>query len=234
MIGISIFLLLVIVLFIGLISLAIYTFMYNKSIEAKLKKGDKSGIQWPEPKNIVLVIMTVLVVVSGIMNLLSDDGGSVQKINVNQYVDYATYKSKDIIGTSAENYIEAFEKGELKGYKKEEKTENNFHYMYFVSEEEYDIIHPSFVLFVEYVGENEYKCYMDEAKVYLDEGNNFSSAGGGTSEKYYVVVGNINLDNGYGFEYEIGLYEDETKMEKESDEDCLKGASERVSIIIEK
>ena len=84
MIGIKIFLLLTMVLFIGLISLAIYTFMYNKRIEAKLKKGDKTGIQWPEPKNIVLVIMTVLVVVSGIMNLLSDDGGSVQKINVNQ------------------------------------------------------------------------------------------------------------------------------------------------------
>ncbi|MBQ3544625.1 MAG: hypothetical protein IJA34_06535 [Lachnospiraceae bacterium] len=234
MIGISIFLLLVIVLFIGLISLAIYTFMYNKSIEAKLKKGDKSGIQWPEPKNIVLVIMTVLVVVSGIINLLSSDSGSGQVVNVNQYVDYATYTSKDIVGSSAENYVEAFEKGELKGYKKEEKTENNFHYIYFVSEEDYDILHPSFILFVEYVGEKEYKCYMDEAKVYLDEGNNFSSSGGGENEEYYVVVGNIDLDSGYGFKYEMGMYEDEAKMEKEVNEDCLKDASERVSIIIEK
>lgn len=233
MIGIKIFLLLTMVLFIGLISLAIYTFMYNKRIEAKLKKGDKTGIQWPEPKNIVLVIMTVLVVVSGIINLLSVDGGSGQHINVNQYVDYATYTSKDIVGTSAENYIEAFEKGELIGYKKEEKTENNFHYIYFISEEEYDIIHPSFILYVEYVGEKEYKGYMDTAKVFLDESNNFSSSGGGDKEEFYVVVGNVNLEGGYSFEYEIGLFEDESKMEKEYNDD-LKDASERISIIITK
>ena len=233
MIGIKIFLLLTMVLFIGLISLAIYTFMYNKRIEAKLKKGDKTGIQWPEPKNIVLVIMTVLVVVSGIINLLSVDGGSGQYINVNQYVDYATYTSKDIVGTSAENYIEAFEKGELIGYKKEEKTENNFHYIYFISEEEYDIIHPSFILYVEYVGEKEYKGYMDTAKVFLDESNNFSSSGGGDEEEFYVVVGNVNLEGGYSFEYEIGLFEDESKMEKEYNDD-LKDASERISIIITK
>ena len=106
--------------------------------------------------------------------------------------------------------------------------------MYFISESEYDILHPSFILFVEYVGEEKYECYMDTGKAYLDEGNAFISAGGGEISDYYVVVGNIDLDSGCGFKYEIGLYEDETKMEKEFDSDYLSESNERVSIVIEK
>ena len=78
--------------------------------------------------------------------------------------------------------------------------------MYFKSKKSYDILHPSFIIFVEYVGDQNIVSYSDESRVHYNTDNSFGSAGGGNATNFYCVVGNMDLDKYMGFNYKIAFY----------------------------
>lgn len=221
--GISIVLVLAIVIFI------LYTTIYNAKIAKQLQKGMTKGKQWPAPKNIVLGAVIICLIINF---LASNNNGNYneQVYSVNQFTDYVEYTSEEIKGTVYEQYTVAYETGELAGYEKVEKTENNFHYVYFISEE-YDILHPTFILFVEYVGENNNLRYTSESKIQESEGNSWGSGSGGNTSEYYCVIGNMDLGKIDGFNYTLALYDDSVEVE-DIKKDNMENTSDNISIWI--
>lgn len=222
----------VMLIFLAMISLVVYTFVYNRRIARNFNMGKVSGKQWPAPKNIVLIVLVVFLTIFCLLNIISKNENNQTDTLVNQNMSYISYTSDEIEGTYAENYVEAFLEGELSGYRKVEKTEDDFHYMYFISEQGYDILHPSFILFVEYIGENEYKGYMDKSTIYINEDNNYGSSSGNEVAEFYCVIGNINFEENAGFSYELALYEDTNEMKMDFEDEKLQKAEKKIEIWI--
>lgn len=192
----------------------VYTKLYNAKINRQLKQGITTGRQWPKPETVVLLIfafcLLAVIVVDNACN------GQVQStgVRVNDLMDYVSYSSNEIDGTVYEQYTKAFETGELAGYEKVEKTENNFHYIYFISEKEYSILYPKFIIRVEYIGDEKAVGYMDSCRIHRTEDTSYGSAGGGDVADYYYVIGNMKLDEIVGFNYKLGVYDSVDKMSK--------------------
>lgn len=197
-----------------IISLIVYTKLYNAKINRQLQQGITTGRQWPKPETVVLIVFGVCFLAAFVVDNACSGQSQSTGVSVNDYMDYVSYTSTDIKGTVYEQYTKAFETGELAGYEKIEKTEDNFHYIYFLSEKDYNILHPKFIMFVEYVGEENAVCYMDASRVYRTEDTSFGSAGGGDVADYYCVIGNMNLDEIVGFKYTLAVYDSVEKMSK--------------------
>ncbi len=202
------------VIIIIIVGSIVYTKLYNAKINRQLQQGITTGRQWPKPETVVLLIfafclLSVIVIDNACNRPVQSTG-----VRVNDLMDYVSYSSNDIKGTVYEQYVKAFETGELAGYEKVEKTENNFNYIYFISEKDYSILYPKFIIRVEYVGDEEVVCYMDSSRIHRTEDTSYGSAGGGDAADYYYVIGNMKLDEIVGFNYKLGVYDSVDKMSK--------------------
>lgn len=238
--GISIFFLVIIVIVIAIIiaaSITIYKLIYNIKINRQLQSDDNTGKQWPTPGKIVFSLIIVSLVLFCISLIIYNYNNHDQTgtYSVNQYTDYVSLTSEEIKESAYAHYVNAFESGELKGYDKVEKTENNFHYFYFISRDDYDILHPSFVLFVEYIGNSEYVGYNEDMKIYASDDNSWGSSSGGNISEYYCVIGNMDFSRMCGFNYKLSLFNDYEKMQeyKNSENDTTPKDIESISIWID-
>ena len=128
----------------------VYTAIYNARIKKRLSQGVTTGKQWPQPKSIVMIILIValgIICVVSVINGFSRTRNNPVNINNIGYAEsFLSYELKD---SQFEHYIDAYETGKLTGYTLTEATEDEFSYKYFRSENYFDLIHPSFVLFVD-------------------------------------------------------------------------------------
>lgn len=217
------------------ISILVYTAIYNAKISRQLQQKNMVGKQWPSPRNVVLTVVIIILAICFIGSILNNKGDSQTVVySANQYADYVSYTSDEIKNTAYKHYTEAFETGELAGYDKIEKTEGDFHYMYFISSEKYNILHPSFILFVEYTGDKKISGYLDESRIYHDEGNSWGGCGGGNAADYYCVIGNINFETYMGFSYRLSVYDDTSKLgeDKRDEESKWKNGIDSIDIWI--
>lgn len=188
---------------------AVYFLIYQVRINKKLQTG-KEMKKMPSPFALLIAVVMII----GILTLVSiifmvvfyapkqstfDEG--VVSLNNLSVADYRYYTPEDISGT----YAEAYERGrELPGYNRYEKEDGNFLYTYYLSKQDYDILHPKFVLFLEYTGEEDYDIYECEMGFAQD---GLADYGGFCDEKipeYLCFVG--NADGDCSFDIYIGTY----------------------------
>lgn len=188
----------------------VYTAIYNARIKKRLSQGVTTGRQWPQPKSIVMIILIValgIICVVSVINGFSRTRNNPVNINNIGYAEsFLSYELKD---SQFEHYIDAYETGKLSGYTLTEATEDEFSYKYFRSENYFDLIHPSFVLFVEYTGNDDFKGYSDSIAIsYGSEGGASGFECGETSD-YFCVIGNVNHLEGHAVTYQLNLHKTE-------------------------
>lgn len=196
-----------------IISLLIYKFLYDRKIRRALETGNTSGRHWPAPGKIVGAIL----ITGLILYIVSSLRTPVQTADTAKTYEADTifYSSAELKGTYAENYITAFETGTLAGYRLTEKTEGNFHFMLFSSETEYDRLHPGFILFIEYIGNEEYETYFWSDSTYIDVYNSFGSGTYGEINEYYCIIGNIDFEQYMRYRCTFALYDSSEKMQED-------------------
>lgn len=204
-------------------SLVVYTYLYNRKIKQVFEAGDTSGRQWPAPKNVIGMILIIILILYGIISIVhnSEKQGQTGNVSINYEAGNAFYTADTLKGTYAENYVQAFETGMLTGYEMTEKTEGNFHYMCFLSSDDYDSLHPGFILFIEYIGNEEYEAYRADNTEYINDNNNFSYSDWGEASEYYCVIGNIDFDKYEKYSCTLALYDTSKNMEEDIDTDEL-------------
>lgn len=202
-------------------SLIAYVIVYNCIIKKRIQRGETGGRQWPSPKNVLLVVLSIAVVIAltiTVINVVSawlytnNTDSGVSEANT-QSLDVVSYTSEELKDSNMAVYASAFETGELKGYTKEESTEGDFHYVLFKSEDTYDVLHPAFVMFVEYTGDEEYGYFADEIGLYGYEvaGTSVATSTCGDASEYYFVAGNYDWYDVF-CNYSLGLYKSDKNM----------------------
>ena len=188
----------------------VYTAIYNAKIKKRLAQGITTGRQWPQPKSIVMIILIValgiICVISIIKGFKRTNTLHVNMNNIGYAESFLSYELKD---SQFEHYIEAYETGKLNGYTLTEATEDEFSYKYFRSESYFDLIHPSFVLFVEYTGNDDFKGYSDSVAISYGSGAGASGFECGETSDYFCVIGNVNHLEGHDVTYQLNLHKTE-------------------------
>lgn len=198
--------------------LIVYTAIYNAKIKRRLAQGITTGKQWPQPKNIVLIILIVALSIVCVVSVINGFGNSnYPPVNMNTIGYAESFLSYELQSSPYEYYIEAFETGKLSGYTLTEATEDEFHYMYFRSESYFDLLHPSFVLFVEYTGDEDYKGYIDSSVISFGTAFGVSGMDCGETSEYFCVVGNVDHMQGHDVTYQLYLYNTEADAFEEFD-----------------
>jgi uncharacterized protein YxeA len=204
--GLTIVLILGIILIIGAI-LFVYKIVYNLSIKRRLAQGIVDGRQWPSPKNILLTTLIIILVIIIVISAIIATNNSTTDTQSNYYGSLSVYDSDDLSGTAMEIYKNAYNTGKLSGYTKEEKTKGDFHYICFKSDDEYDELHPAFVMFVEYTGSKEFEGYLEYATITDNSNSSRGKYNCGKISDYYFVAGNFDYDTMF-CTYTLGLYSD--------------------------
>lgn len=177
----------IIILFIFLS--VVYFFLYQFLINRRLKTG-KKGKSIPTPR--VGIVISVILIMILVPILLSGN---------KTYPNAATIADCDVFrsDTIPETYATVYKKGEdISGYNRYELVDGNFLYTYYMSITEFDVLHPKFIIFVEYIGENENDIYkISSGFSYVDGGCAYTSSGEAKANDYYCIVGNANGECGY-------------------------------------
>ncbi len=196
--------------------LIIYTAIYNAKIKRRLEQGITTGKQWPQPKNIVLIILIVTLSISCVVAIISSfPRVKNSTVNVNNIGTVESYLSSELRETPYEHYIKAYETGKLSGYTLTEATEDEFSYKYFRSENYFNLNHPSFVLFVEYTGDENLKGYIDSSSIFYETEAGVSGMICGETSDFFCIIGNVNHDMGHEVTYNLNLYDTEASAYKE-------------------
>lgn len=196
--------------------LLIYTSIYNAKIKRSLEQGITTGKQWPQPKTIMLIILIVTLSITCVTTIISSfPRTKYPAVNLNNIGTVESYLSYELQGTPYEHYIKAYETGKLSGYTLTEATEDEFSYKYFKSESYFNLIHPSFVLFVEYTGDEELKGYIDSSSISYGTELGASGMICGETSDFFCIIGNVNHDMGHNVTYNLNLYDTEANAFKE-------------------
>ena len=198
--------------------LIVYTVIYNARIKKRLSQGITTGRQWPQPKNIAMIILIVALSIVCIVTVLTSFPRTrYSDVNVNNIGTIESYLSSELDGTLYEHYIEAYETGKLTGYTLTEASDDEFSYKYFRSEDYFNLLHPSFVLFVEYTGNENHTGYIESTSISYGRELGASSMECSETSDYICVIGNVNHSEGHNATYQLNLYKTEADAYKEFD-----------------
>ena len=190
--------------------LIVYTAIYNARIKKRLSLGITTGKQWPQPKNILVIILIITLSIACVVTVLSSFPRTrYSNLNVNNIGTVETYLSYELKDSPYEHYINAYETGKLGGYTLTEATKDEFSYKYFRSETYFDLLHPSFVLFVEYTGNENHTGYIESTSISYGKELGASSMECSETSDYICVIGNVNHAEGHNATYQLNLYKTE-------------------------
>lgn len=214
---VSIFgILLAFVIISAVVGLIIYSAIYNARIRRRLSQGITTGKQWPQPKNILMIILITSLSIVCIVSVISAfPRVRNANLNVNNIGTVESYQSYELKGSPYEHYIEAYETGKLTGYTLTEASDDEFSYKYFRSDSYFNLLHPSFVLFVEYTGDENLTGYIDSASISYGKELGTSSMECSEVSDYFCVIGNVNHNEGHSATYQLNLYKTEADATKE-------------------
>lgn len=101
-----------------------------------------------------------------------------------------------------EGYLRQYSVNENKGYRRTEKRIDDVKYTYFISEQDADAFHPAFIIYAQYVGEDNPQFYDVSISFLADDGTEVSGmmvGGCETGEPIVCAVGNSFTDCGISF-----------------------------------
>lgn len=211
--------------------LIVYTAIYNARIKRRLAQGITTGKQWPQPKTIVVVILIIALSIVCAVSVRRSfvNLRQMTPANINHIGTVESYLSYELPDSPFAHYAEAYKTGKLSGYTLTEATEGDFHYMYFRSESYFDLLHPSFVLFVKYVGTEDYKGYIDTNGISFGTELGVSGMRCGGAADYFCIIGNVNHGEGHQAIYQLALYATETDALEDFDKDITTNAGKAIA-----
>lgn len=191
----------------------IYLHIYQRGINKQLQTGTK-GKKMAAPLTVCVVtfIFTLLAgfvliaVLGSILYYVAPQTTSYQMENtdIHQLTSYSSncYTADEI----SDSYAALYEgKAELPGYIRQEKTDGDFSYTYYISKEDYNILHPKCIVFLTYNGDGDYDLYEYYSGFSSDDCANYSGCDTeGSIPEYLCFL--ANADGSCTFDIGIAAY----------------------------
>ncbi len=224
--AVSIFLSLLLILALSVISvlaLLIYKAVCNHRIKKQLSGEVTYKHRYIEPKSIIIVILSVMLAIMFVA-MTAVCGYKRPNNNVDNYRS-AFHTPKELEESPLAIYKDAYTKKSLTGYTREEAQKNNFKYILYKSEDDYNsMLYPTFIMFVEYTGNKKFEGSVATESFEFRDGSHGATTQHDEIFDYYFVCGNV--DSNADFTFKLGLYSDVADAKTDfSNENCV-GADE--------
>jgi len=224
--AVSIFLSLLLILtlcVIAVLSLLIYKAVCNHRIKKQLSGEVTYKRKFIEPKSIIIIILSVMLAIMFVaMTAVCNYTPSHNNVDNYQSVFYTPEELED---TPLAIYKDAYTQKSLTGYTREEVQEDNFKYILYKSEEDYNsMLYPTFIMFVEYTGNKKFEGSVATESFEFRDGSHGATTQHDEVHEYYFVCGNV--DSNADFTFKLGLYSKLADAKTDfSNENCV-GADE--------
>ncbi|MGN1343059.1 MAG: hypothetical protein ACI4U3_00670 [Traorella sp.] len=210
----------VIIIFV-LLFLGIYYQAYKRNVNQSLVDSSKSK------KMISPFFMGILCIIGGLVIYVIISLAFSNNQSENPYLNasyaFDTYYEEDI-----EGYLSVYSIDENAGYDKQEEVVNNTRYTIFTREDSYDTYHPSFIIYVEYLGDLDLVGMDLQGTFYDDEMKLICGKGfGGSYHEKLMVVGDSSIE--CYFELELYYYDREEKNDEIGEGAC---DSSKITILL--
>ncbi|MGL6202295.1 MAG: hypothetical protein ACRC3H_25555 [Lachnospiraceae bacterium] len=226
--GITILFIALVIIIITIAVIAVYYSHYTHIINMRLKEQTSSEKKiWP-PSTVAIVTSFAGLALFSITILLIRLNGSASDIDdryLQSQYDYNVFAPEDM----QQGYLSNLSMSENAGYTKYEKTAGDIKFTYFISNESYDIFHPAFILFAEYIGTSNIVNYGVQGDFLTDTHDSIAGKGfsGAEVSDYICVVGNTSID--CVFQLSLYYYDENNSINLQQDKTIMTGNNENHS-----
>lgn len=204
----------------AVIGVVVYFILYQKRINQALVNPMGNQRKWPSPGKVALIFVGVILVLFVVFLLIKRGSGATEGIDEMYWegkYDFKTYSAEEMTGYLANYSIE-----ENEGYTKEVEEIGDIRFTKFISDQPYDTFHPQFVMYVEYIGDDEAGFYGYDGKFCTDEMETICGMGAAGSDytDYFVVIGSSTVPCYFTYDayiYPESYYESGKKSEDFAD-----------------
>jgi len=202
----------IIAIIVVVVAIASYRLFYQYKINKQLQDESTKYRTSLSPLTFSIIFgFAVLIVFAGMLTIMAlTDFGAVKVSAVyrNAIYDYQDYNPDQMTGYRSTYSIE-----ENLGYIKNVEQKGDIRFTYFIREDNFDIFHPTFIIYVEYTGDKEilYRGVQGDFTVENDMPISNRGSAGGEFKNYLCVFGNATIQS--TFDLTVYLYDSNLKSE---------------------
>jgi len=175
---------------------ALYYLYYSKAINKRLKERPQNRKRMLSPKTVVIVAIITALLLFSVSVLLVRMKQS-EAINIGeQYLtaqyDYEVFTPQEM----QQGYLESYSIDNNIGYKKHEEILGDIKFTYFVSLGSYDVYHPAFIIYVQYIGQEDIVSFGYQGDYLTNEHIKIAGkeGAGADAQEYICILGNTSID----------------------------------------
>jgi len=192
-IGINIILVLIIVLGIGGLVTALYWLFYKKQINEQLRSQSTKSKKLLSPFAVlVLSVFLSLFVATGVAMFVasSSAGERIPPAYMHAIYDFRTFTPSELA-----NHHSQYSMYENQGYTKNVIEQGDVRFTYFTSNHIFDLYHPQFIIFAEYIGDYDVMLYGIDGAFITSTGVNMMGRGyfGSEFSEFICIIGTSNI-----------------------------------------
>lgn len=210
----------------------IYFFLYTRKINQRLKEGVYEGRRLWTPQKVVLCLVIAVLVILCIVPLSRLITGDKDTPVIDDAYYQAEYMHEVYTPEEMqEGYLQQYSIDENPGYEKTIEQVGDVKFTYFISEQSYDRMHPAFIVYVQYTGNEPVEVYDYMVQFLTTEYQNLwgNGSGGADTSDYICIMGNASIN--CIVEVYAGYYQEKEYAER-SDEDELTPTGEKIQILL--
>ncbi len=207
-------------LVIMVVACIVYLLVYQHVINKRLYEQKTDGKKLLSPRTFSIAALVAVLLIFGIgtavMRLSVGSSTGIENKYLNATYDFTVHSSGNIVDSYAAGY--STEKNA--GYERHEETIGDIKFIYFTSKDSFDIFHPSYIIFAEYVGnDTSVVSYGYDGRYLSDAGTKICSKGasGAKIQKSICITGSASLD--CTFSLTIYLYDDSGMISMQKDKE---------------
>lgn len=200
----------------AVIACIVYLFVYQHVINKRLSEQKTDGKRLLSPRTFLIAVLVAALLLFGIGTVRLSAGNSPQLDDpyLHAVYDYTVHDSGNMQGSYASGY--STERNA--GYERHEETVGDIRFVYFTSEEPFDIFHPSYIIFAEYTGKDaSVVSYGYNGSYLTDTGTEICSKGasGAPMRSRICITGSASMD--CVFSLTVYLYDDSGMISMKND-----------------
>lgn len=207
-------------LIIAVAACVVYLLVYQHVINKRLYERNTNEKRLLSPGAFSIAVFGAVLLIFGIgtavMRLSAGSSPGIDDKYLKATYDYTVHDSGNIQGSYAAGY--STEKNA--GYERHEETIGDIRFIYFTSKDSFDIFHPSYIIFAQYIGDDtSVASYGYDGSFLSNTGAKICSKGasGADMQDSICITGSASLD--CTFSLTIYLYNDSGMISMQNDQE---------------
>lgn len=184
------------IIIVAIAVVAIYYLHYYRVINKRLKEQPENGKRMLSPKTVgIFTVIAALLLFSIsvlVVRINQSDAARIDEKYMTAQFDYDLFTPQEM----QHGFLENYSINDNAGYEKHEEILGEIKFTYFVSNSAYNVFHPAFIIFAEYIGPEDIVTLGFQGDFLTNERVPVVGKGGsGTdAQEYICILGNTSID----------------------------------------